>query len=359
MSCLDVMYHHQSYGALHYLPATTAAAAAAYRAAYQQQTLSAYNKMQESTFSILPTPCAEGMRQPPKQQESPRQEEVPGGSTEVGSSLGKGVQPAPAEAEYLSAKCVVFTYFQGNIGDVVDEHFSRALSQTSAFTSDAKPASRFSSSGPLWRERGSLPDAHCGSSIPSPLWTSTGYSSQASPCLSAVHHPDYPTAATFHSPDATTGTPGWSGHSLPHQLSMTPAVGLPDSWHYGLSPQAAAAGGASYPHPHMHDLYSHHHHHVHPRHPHAHNHPHPHPHMLAHPHGPSLESCFSPLLLHSSSTRSPCSLTPPRDGAKTDLEAAATATATQPSSWQTSFQSSLDTLDTNVDQDKIKAAVWF
>lgn len=37
MSCLDVMYHHQSYGALHYLPATTAAAAAAYRAAYQQQ----------------------------------------------------------------------------------------------------------------------------------------------------------------------------------------------------------------------------------------------------------------------------------------------------------------------------------
>lgn len=34
MSCLDVMYH-QSYGAHHYLPATSAAAAAAaYKAAY-------------------------------------------------------------------------------------------------------------------------------------------------------------------------------------------------------------------------------------------------------------------------------------------------------------------------------------
>lgn len=32
------------------------------------------------------------------------------------------------EAEYLSSRCVVFTYYQGDISSVVDEHFSRALS---------------------------------------------------------------------------------------------------------------------------------------------------------------------------------------------------------------------------------------
>lgn len=45
----------------------------------------------------------------------------------------------PAEAEYLSSRCVLFTYFQGDIGDVVDEHFSRALSQPSSFSVESKP----------------------------------------------------------------------------------------------------------------------------------------------------------------------------------------------------------------------------
>lgn len=39
----------------------------------------------------------------------------------------------PPGAEYLSSRCVLFTYFQGDISAVVDEHFSRALSQTSAY----------------------------------------------------------------------------------------------------------------------------------------------------------------------------------------------------------------------------------
>lgn len=44
----------------------------------------------------------------------------------------------PTETEYLGSRCVLFTYFQGEIGDVVDEHFSRALSQSSTFSSDTK-----------------------------------------------------------------------------------------------------------------------------------------------------------------------------------------------------------------------------
>uniref|UniRef100_A0A4W5RY47 Vestigial-like family member 2b n=1 Tax=Hucho hucho TaxID=62062 RepID=A0A4W5RY47_9TELE len=32
------------------------------------------------------------------------------------------------EAEYLTSHCILFTYYQGDISSVVDEHFSRALS---------------------------------------------------------------------------------------------------------------------------------------------------------------------------------------------------------------------------------------
>lgn len=46
--------------------------------------------------------------------------------------------PQPAETEYLGSRCVLFTYFHGDISDVVDEHFSRALSQASTFGSRTK-----------------------------------------------------------------------------------------------------------------------------------------------------------------------------------------------------------------------------
>lgn len=39
----------------------------------------------------------------------------------------KEKQESP-DAEYLSSRCVLFTYYQGDISSVVDEHFSRALS---------------------------------------------------------------------------------------------------------------------------------------------------------------------------------------------------------------------------------------
>lgn len=39
----------------------------------------------------------------------------------------------PPGAEYLSSRCVLFTYFQGDISAVVDEHFSRALSHSTVY----------------------------------------------------------------------------------------------------------------------------------------------------------------------------------------------------------------------------------
>uniref|UniRef100_A0A8C1KR79 Vestigial-like family member 3 n=1 Tax=Cyprinus carpio TaxID=7962 RepID=A0A8C1KR79_CYPCA len=281
MSCLDVMYH-QSYGAHHYLPATSAAAAAAaYKAAYyhhhhqhHQQHHHAYSRMQDS----------EEFRSDCEEEQSAGEEE-------------RYKETQPAEAEYLSARCVVFTYFRGDIGDVVDEHFSRALSQPSAFSNDAKTGT-LHSGGP-WKG-----NSHSeGQPLPSSLWGG-GYPSQTS------SHPDFPHAAAFHPAD--TGL--WSSHGLP------PPSALTDSWHYGLGAQ----GGAGYPH--VHEMYPH----MHPRHPHAHSHTH---HVLHHAHSPALDPCFSPLLLPG--VRASCSPTSCADRIKTELE------------------------PSTLEQDKAKASVWF
>lgn len=57
----------------------------------------------------------------------------------------------PAEMEYLNSRCVLFTYFQGDIGSVVDEHFSRALSQASSFNPETALTKSKAGLSPLWR----------------------------------------------------------------------------------------------------------------------------------------------------------------------------------------------------------------
>lgn len=48
-----------------------------------------------------------------------------GGSSD---SEGEGAAGGRARAQYVSANCVVFTHYSGDVAAVVDEHFSRALS---------------------------------------------------------------------------------------------------------------------------------------------------------------------------------------------------------------------------------------
>lgn len=57
----------------------------------------------------------------------------------------------PAEMEYLNSRCVLFTYFQGDIGSVVDEHFSRALNQASSFSPETVISKSKMGLNPLWR----------------------------------------------------------------------------------------------------------------------------------------------------------------------------------------------------------------
>ncbi|XP_066573584.1 transcription cofactor vestigial-like protein 2b [Amia ocellicauda] len=102
MSCIEVMY--PAYGP--YPPYAAAAAAAAYNI-NSLQVLGDSGRMQKRLDSV-PAASASSFKGPREDTEKDKQE-------------------AP-EAEYLSSRCVLFTYYQGDISSVVDEHFSRALS---------------------------------------------------------------------------------------------------------------------------------------------------------------------------------------------------------------------------------------
>uniref|UniRef100_A0A7M4E9B5 Vestigial like family member 2 n=1 Tax=Crocodylus porosus TaxID=8502 RepID=A0A7M4E9B5_CROPO len=115
------------------------------------------------------------------------------------------------EAEYINSRCVLFTYFQGDISAVVDEHFSRALSQPSSYSPSSTKASRSSSS---WRD-GSFPMSQ--RSFPPSFWNSA-YQASAS-LSSSLSSP----LATAHSelPFASADPYG-----RPPPLARQPAQGL-------------------------------------------------------------------------------------------------------------------------------------
>ncbi|XP_018599081.1 transcription cofactor vestigial-like protein 3 [Scleropages formosus] len=313
MSCLDVMYR-QTYGAHHYLPAAAYRAACLHRHQHQKK-VSASGKMQDP---VEPT------AQPALGKEhKARQEEGRGGTDALGTPAK---EVPPAETEYLSSRCVLFTYFQGNIGDVVDEHFSRALGQSGTLAEDRKRSR--TPPGGIWKDGASL-----SAGFPSALWGSS-YTQQSSPCLPSVH-PDFPPGTAFSSGESGT----WAGHAL-HQPGLPPPTTLPESWHYALGAQS----GPGYPH--VHEVYPH----MHARHTHPHGHTH---HVLHHTHGATLDPRFSPLLL--SSVHPTCSPTPHCEGAKAELEAGNPPTH----NWSGSFHGSVDIFDSALDQDKGKTSVWF
>ncbi|KAJ0008549.1 hypothetical protein NQD34_015964 [Periophthalmus magnuspinnatus] len=131
MSCLDVMY--PAYG--HYAP-------------YAPSAPAFINSLQAPT-AVTPSHCRDRM------DTSRGPDGLPGGpgnssssSTSSSSTASSLSSPASSyitagtrseegpkdksagapEAEYLSSRCVLFTYYQGDISSVVDQHFSRALS---------------------------------------------------------------------------------------------------------------------------------------------------------------------------------------------------------------------------------------
>ncbi|XP_055028803.2 transcription cofactor vestigial-like protein 2b isoform X1 [Misgurnus anguillicaudatus] len=158
MSCLDVMY--PAYG--HYAP---------------------YAHKASAFISALPAPI--GLRSPTSRcrdlmDSACCSEVVP---VSAGSSRSAGPSPSPyasagqveeitkdkeiREAEYLSSRCVLFTYYQGDISSVVDEHFSRALS-TYMETEGKKRHTESSTEASSSTTRRSFPPSFWDSNYPSP-----------------------------------------------------------------------------------------------------------------------------------------------------------------------------------------------
>ncbi|XP_068185361.1 transcription cofactor vestigial-like protein 3 [Antennarius striatus] len=342
MSCLDVMYH-QSYGA-HYLPT------AAYKATYfnhhnqqQQRRLNVCHKMQEQQQQV-------GVRGMLSRDHVHGQGPVaPGTESGRPSTFESELKDAqPAEAEYLSSRCVLFTYFQGDISDVVDEHFSRALSQSSTFNSEIKPIrvtqSLASAPAGSWKDGGSLSEGQSSSA-----WSST-YPAQTSSCLPSVSvsvHPDFSSSpVSFSHPDGGL----WADHML-SKGNLPPPATFSDNWTYSLNPQSTSG------YPNVHNIY-HSHPHIHGRHHHSMLHSYP-------THSPALDARFNPLLrptirTHSQPTADTGS-SPHSEVVKTEMDTPTSSPATTTSvTWTPSaLHGSLEVYDSALDQTKAKTSVWF
>ncbi|XP_068135574.1 transcription cofactor vestigial-like protein 2 isoform X4 [Hyperolius riggenbachi] len=237
MSCLDVMYQvygpPQPYFATAYSP-------------YHQK-LAFYSKMQEA----------------PESGSSSNASSVSSNASSFSSHAPTNIKEEecspekerPPEAEYINSRCVLFTYFQGDISAVVDEHFSRALSQPSSYSpSSSAKTGRATSS---WRDTSfpmsqrSFPPSFWNSSYqPNTIATSSSLSSSLASPLSGPHS-EIPFGADPYSPASI--------HSHLHQ-------GPPEPWHHAHHHHhhhhpysiggAINSQGSSYPRPGMHEVYS-------------------------------------------------------------------------------------------------------
>ncbi|MFT7813300.1 transcription cofactor vestigial-like protein 2-like [Arapaima gigas] len=122
------------------------------------------------------------------------------------------------EAEYLGSRCVLFTYYRGDISSVVDEHFSRALSsygegQGKKRAADAEPET------PAPSSHRSFPPSFWDSNYPSPL---SRTHSEGTATYSVDPYP----------PALHPGLPHPHPHPHPHP---------PESWGYAQSQAYASA----------------------------------------------------------------------------------------------------------------------
>ncbi|KAG7460973.1 hypothetical protein MATL_G00204730 [Megalops atlanticus] len=150
----------------------------------------------------------------------------------------------PPEAEYISSRCVLFTYFQGDISSVVDEHFSRALSQPSSYVP--------SSAGNKSARDGSFPMSQ--RSFPPSFWNSAYQPSVTASLGSSL-------SSALGAPHTELPFPAdpYSTASLHGHLHQAP----PEAWHpahhhhhhpYSLG-GAIGTQGSAYPRPGMHEVY--------------------------------------------------------------------------------------------------------
>ncbi|XP_033844443.1 transcription cofactor vestigial-like protein 2b isoform X1 [Periophthalmus magnuspinnatus] len=240
MSCLDVMY--PAYG--HYAP-------------YAPSAPAFINSLQAPT-AVTPSHCRDRM------DTSRGPDGLPGGpgnssssSTSSSSTASSLSSPASSyitagtrseegpkdksagapEAEYLSSRCVLFTYYQGDISSVVDQHFSRALSSymdgegkrrapETHGTDAASPSGRRSFPPSFWDSNYPSPQSrpHCD---PTSSYSVDPYASGLHPGLSHPHahphaHPHPPESWAYTQPQYG---PPRSLHELYSPSALEPHYG--------------------------------------------------------------------------------------------------------------------------------------
>ncbi|XP_067099890.1 transcription cofactor vestigial-like protein 2b isoform X2 [Osmerus mordax] len=232
MSCLDVMY--PAYG--HYAP--YAPAAPAFINSLQTPVgLRSPSPQSRDLMDSMGTPRGppDGVSAPStgaRSSSSSSSSSYPVGRAEDGGPKGKQETP---DAEYLTSRCVLFTYYHGDISSVVDEHFSRALSSYMEGEGKRRAA-----------ELATVGHLHSARRQSSCLTTDTMF---------ILGHTPSPSSRRSFPPsfwDSNYPTP----QSRPHCDQGAP--------HYSMDPYASGMHpGLPHPHPHPH--------------PHAHPHAHPHP----------------------------------------------------------------------------------
>ncbi|XP_075232969.1 transcription factor vestigial isoform X2 [Lycorma delicatula] len=105
----------------------------------------------------------------------------------------EAASPGGSRAQYVSANCVVFTHYTGDVAAVVDEHFTRALSYKTASPNSAKESSPMSARNfppSFWNSNyqgssGSVPSHH------GDLYGEPVYHNVPSASTDPWHHPHY------------------------------------------------------------------------------------------------------------------------------------------------------------------------
>ncbi|XP_050714587.1 transcription cofactor vestigial-like protein 3 isoform X2 [Eriocheir sinensis] len=130
-------------------------------------------------------------------------------------------EPQHADAHYISANCVVLTYFSGDLATAVDEHFSRALTQSFSKTSkDPCPMSQRNLPASFWNSH-----YHAGVS---------GYGGAGGSVALAGHeglYPDYSSLHGLHQGDPWAYNFTAAGQ-YPHHRSMADFTYMPSSSRY-------------------------------------------------------------------------------------------------------------------------------
>ncbi|XP_041461694.1 transcription cofactor vestigial-like protein 2 [Lytechinus variegatus] len=190
--------------------------------------------------------------------------------------------PAP-EADYVNSRCVIFTFYSGDLDKIVDEHFSRSLSHQGSYAQDTDGKQRTingsdlnsqNDSGDSRRENSNWPSKNNGSptpmckrSFPPSFWNSNFYSNvtncnnnNANISSNSLHlNSMYPTSTSTHHDTssllnaAQAAADSYTMHHHAHHRAASMHHSQAEAWHYGF-PAHHQSSYAHHHHAGLHEL---------------------------------------------------------------------------------------------------------